>query len=73
MIGIDEYLERIPDDESWAREATEPYRTMSPAERLRELSILNGWMDAILGDRAPELTDGEPPFWQIWRGIGCAR
>jgi hypothetical protein len=73
MITVEEYLKRVPDDETWAIEATRPYRAMSPSERLHELSILNGWMDSILGDRTPTLTDGEPPFWRLWRGLGCAR
>jgi len=66
FLSVAEFIALAPDDREWARRAVEPYRDLSPAERLRALSILNGWMDQVLAGRPPVREDGEPPFWMLW-------
>ena len=67
QVSLDEYLQRVPDDDEWAREAAERHAGMTPAERFRELSLLGAWMDTILAGRLPTTLDGELPFRQIWK------
>jgi len=75
--GIDpavaRYLALAPGDAEWARRAVAPYAGMTPAERLRALAALNGWVDALLAGRAPERADGERPFWRHWRDADLGR
>ncbi len=73
-VSLDEYLQRVPDDDEWAKEAAERHAGMTPAERFRELSLLGAWMDTILAGRMPTTLDGELPFWQLWKDplSGCA-
>ena len=66
-VSLLEYLRRMPDDDEWAQDVADRYRGMTAAERLRELSLLGAWMDAILAGRSPTSLDGELPFWQIWK------
>jgi hypothetical protein len=67
------YEALAPTDAEWARRAVEPYSAMSPAERLRALAALNGWMDALLAGRTPEAEDGERPFWRHWKDPSLGR
>ena len=62
-----------PSDDEWARRAVEPYAHMTPAERLQALSVLNGWVDSMLGGRLPETEDGEFPFWMHWKDPSLGR
>jgi len=64
---VAEFIALAPDDAEWARRAVEPFRDMSPAERLQALSVLNGWMDEMLNGRIAEREDGELPFWMLWK------
>lgn len=64
---VADYIAMAPTDAAWAARAAAPYAAMTPAERLRQLSILNGWMDALLNGRMPEREDGELPFWMLWK------
>ena len=67
------YIALAPSDAEWARKAVAPYANMTPEERLRAQSVLNGWMDALLGGRLPETEDGELPFWMHWKDPSLAR
>ena len=67
------YIAAAPSDDEWARRAVEPYAHMTPAERLRALSVLNGWVDAMLAGRLPETEDGELPFWMHWKDPSLGR
>jgi hypothetical protein len=67
------YEALAPGDAEWARRAVEPYARMTPSERLRALAALNGWVDSLLGGRAPEDADGERPFWMHWRDPSLGR
>jgi hypothetical protein len=67
------WIALAPDDAAWARKAVAPYARLTPAERLRALAVLNGWMDAILAGRLPETGDGERPFWMHWRDPSLGR
>jgi hypothetical protein len=67
------YCALAPTDAEWALKAVEPYRDMTPLERLRSLAVINGWMDAMLAGRAPEREDGEHPFWMHWKDPLLAR
>lgn len=63
----------ITDAES-ARRAVEPYRNMTPSERLQAQSVLNARLDVLLAGRMPERDDGEPPFWMLWQDpLGARR
>ena len=64
---VAEFIALAPSDAEWARRAVEPYRDMTPEERLRALSVLNGWMDEMLDGRIAEREDGELPFWMLWK------
>lgn len=70
---VSRYCSLAPDDASWARRAVAPYAAMTPEERLRALSVLNGWMDVLLAGRAPEREDGEKPFWMHWKDPALGR
>lgn len=67
------YLAAAPDDAAWAGRAVAPYARMTPAERLRALAALNGWVDALLAGRLPETGDGERPFWMHWKDASLGR
>ncbi len=67
------YIALAPDDAEWARRAVEPYASMTPAERLRALAVLNSWVDFLLAGRMPETEDGERPFWMHWKDPGLGR
>ena len=71
--SVAEFIALAPGDAEWARRAVEPYGNMTPAERLRALSALNGWMDRMLAGRLPEREDGEHPFWMHWKDPLLAR
>ncbi|MCK6479843.1 MAG: hypothetical protein L6R43_06765 [Planctomycetes bacterium] len=62
-----------PTDAEWARRAVEPYASMTVEERMRALSALNGWIDAMLAGRLPETEDGEHPFWMHWKDPALGR
>jgi hypothetical protein len=64
--SVEEYLSKSPGDLEWARGVTERYAALSPAARLAALASVNGWLDALLGGRAPVQLDGEHPFWRHW-------
>ncbi len=64
---VADYIALAPSDAEWAARAVAPYAAMTPAERLLQLSILNGWMDSLLAGRMPEREDGELPFWMLWK------
>ena len=66
-ITLSEYLDLVPGDDAWAREVADRWRGMTPDERLRELSRTNSVMDAVLNERIPVTTDGEPPLWPLWK------
>lgn len=51
----------------------EPYASMTVEERMRALSALNGWIDAMLAGRLPETEDGEHPFWMHWKDPALGR
>jgi hypothetical protein len=68
-----EWVAMAASDAEQARRAVAPYAGMTPAERLRALASLNGWLDAVLGDRLPSRVDGEPPFWMVWKGLARGR
>jgi len=72
-ITVAEYMAMAPSDAAWARKAVEPYRGMTPAERFRELAILNAMMDALLDGRPPCTVDGERPFWMHWQDPSLGR
>lgn len=72
-LDVSRYESLAPGDAEWARRAVEPYAAMSPAERLRALAALNGWVDALLSGRAPEREDGERPFWMHWKDPSLGR
>ena len=64
---VSAFVAAAPGDAEWARRAVEPYAGMAPADRLRALSALNAWIDALLAGRLPEREDGERPFWMHWK------
>jgi len=62
-----EYCALAPTDAEWAERAVAPYRDMTVEKRMQALSVLNGWVDAMLAGRMPEREDGEHPFWMHWK------
>ncbi|MCU0725904.1 MAG: hypothetical protein MUE73_08970 [Planctomycetes bacterium] len=71
--SVAEWMALAPSDAEQASRAVAPYADMTPAERLRALAALNGWLDAILGSRLPSRADGEAPFWMFWKGLARGR
>ena len=67
MLTVEEWLARRPSHAASVREEVEPFRRMTPAERLRWFVRLQKSMDAFVRLHPPARDPAEDDFWKHWR------
>ena len=67
MLSIAEWLARRPSDVDSVREEVEPFRHLTPDERLEWFVKLQKSMDAFVRLRGPARDIEDDDFWRRWR------
>jgi hypothetical protein len=67
MLSVDQWLARRPSHAESVLEEAEPFRQMTPAERLEWFEKLQRSMDAFVRLHPPRREPAEDDFWRRWR------